>query len=183
MQSYGGRCTYCQTWNHSTDPRLCADVKHHMPCGKCQGDVIIVARNDLQLGALTRKDYQDAIDIQSAVNSSGVLIWLSNISKKIRNDLHKNSQAYSTEDFNKHPIIVLTIGKLADLAEMNDSPMPYQHAYEVCKAMAKCRVKGDVVRVRHNNKRVEIKEIRECGSYIVVSEGGLEVELMESDLL
>jgi hypothetical protein len=60
--------------------------------------------------ALTKADWQSALDVQDACNLSGVVHSLARILPRIREEVQ------STGLVNEHPIVVLYVDKLASLA-------------------------------------------------------------------
>ena len=84
---------------------------------------------------LTVKDYSDAITVQDACNTSGIVLSLCEKIEKIR----ETSQ--STADTNTHPIVVMLASKIHDLAGLGLSDTnAYSDAYILCRAV----VRGDL---------------------------------------
>jgi len=76
------------------------------------------------MAALTKGDWQSALDVQDACNLSGVVHSLSRILPKIREDNP------STGLVNEHPIVVLYVNKLASLSrQQDDSYESFTKAY------------------------------------------------------
>jgi hypothetical protein len=67
--------------------------------------------------ALTKADWQSAIDVQDACNLSGVVHSLVDILSSIRSEKDFSGTAY----VNRHPIVVLYVNKLASLTGDNFS--------------------------------------------------------------
>ena len=80
---------------------------------------------------LTKKDYQDALNSQSACNLSGIVHTFSKVVSKIWE--HAHSDGRGTEWVNKHPICRLYAEQIAHLsgAGMGDSDS-YHKAYTAC---------------------------------------------------
>jgi ribonuclease PH len=81
--------------------------------------------------------YQDAIELQDASNASGVVHWLS---REALPFIWEEQRAEGTHAVNNHPIMVLTVDKLASLAHMQDfgstSLQRFSEAYDICKERA-----------------------------------------------
>ena len=74
-----------------------------------------------------RKDHaKDALLVQDACNLSGVVHALSRIVREVREDM---PESYSTEEINRHPVVVLFAAKIADLARADAG---FTEAYRLC---------------------------------------------------
>lgn len=64
---------------------------------------------------ITKQDYQKALDVQDAVNLSGVVIAFANLLNKL------NAEHLGTEWVKKHPISVMFSSKIASLTDSDQS--------------------------------------------------------------
>lgn len=79
--------------------------------------------------ALTKQDYEDALQSQDAVNSTALIHALSRVVTRIREE----PDFSGTEYVNKHPIVILYLEQLCTLSgEVLDHPK-YGDAYHACK--------------------------------------------------
>lgn len=78
---------------------------------------------------LTSKDYRDAIEVQDAVNLSGVVrSWM---------EIMSRMSGMPTEERNHHPINVMFSSKVANLSGYEGNEMEaFNKAYTVCKEKA-----------------------------------------------
>lgn len=79
------------------------------------------------MAKLTKYDYQIAIEIQNAVNLSGVLHTWMDIIPKIRETVD------STAELNQHPISVLFAYKVASLSGQDHPNEVLDRAWAICK--------------------------------------------------
>ena len=85
---------------------------------------------------MNRKDYQLALDVQSAVNLSGVVRSLAAVTHHLWDDA--NATGAGTEFVNTHPITILYVAQLAHLCGLHVEHDPvYRDAYEECREWAK----------------------------------------------
>lgn len=63
---------------------------------------------------MTRNPYQLALDVQTACNLSGVVHSLAEALPIIRDEVRASGGG--TDEINRHPVVVLFVDKLADLA-------------------------------------------------------------------
>lgn len=82
---------------------------------------------DLQL---TPKDYQNAIDVQTACNLGAVVHSFSRVIKKIQHNARK--RGHGTDWINSHPIVKLYTEHLNYLSR----GIGYIQAYKVCETKA-----------------------------------------------
>src|SRR5258708_33039861 len=75
---------------------------------------------------LTRRDYQDALDVQDACNLSGVVFAFARVMQKICNE--SNAPNRGRDWKNTHPIAVLYASKIASLTGC-EMDMRYSNAY------------------------------------------------------
>lgn len=85
---------------------------------------------------LTSKDYRDAIEVQGAVNLSGIAHSLSRVVTRI----WEEPDCAGTDWVNTHPIVVLYVEQLVYLSGRppnrhlkSSSPIPYVQAYRICE--------------------------------------------------
>ena len=74
---------------------------------------------------------QAALDVQDACNLSGVAIAFADVMRTLC--AHVDA---STGERNRHPIAVLWLDKMADLAGISRDVNHFGPAYEACKALA-----------------------------------------------
>lgn len=83
---------------------------------------------------LTKRDWQNAIDVQDACNLSGVVHSLADVMPRIRQE----PDCTGTDYVNSHPIVVLYVSKLASLSRQDcfcDKAIErFGEAYETVKA-------------------------------------------------
>jgi uncharacterized protein YfaT (DUF1175 family) len=105
--------------------------------------------------------YQDAIELQDASNASGVVHWLSREALPFIWNEIRQEDGTGTADVNAHPIMVLTVDKLASLAHMNDygstSLDRYAEAYRLCEQRAEAIRKA-------NRQEIEAAEERDIAA-------------------
>ena len=82
---------------------------------------------------LTKRDYQDAIDVQDACNLSGVVHSFDKIVSRIWDEARE--KGLGTDYVNRHPIVVMFVSKLASLSG-GDSMENFRLAYEACQVLA-----------------------------------------------
>ena len=86
-----------------------------------------------QTPMLTQNDYQKALDALSACNSSGLMSSLSEVRDRIWLDVRANGGR--TRDLNQHPIVVLYVCQLHQLAGLGISDTTaFCKAYDVVEA-------------------------------------------------
>lgn len=78
---------------------------------------------------------QDAIDVQSACNLSGVVHAFSRLITELRGLLEKDP-GFSTESLNQHPIVQAYADKLASLARIQNDIDASMRAHGACNALA-----------------------------------------------
>lgn len=104
-----------------------------------QGHKILVKYADMKSraedGCPTKKDYQDALLVQSACNPRGILTSLVNVMPRIV------AEDSSTDAILGHPIFLLFIDKLASLAH-NKKFSDLTKAYEICRERGNCDTDG-----------------------------------------
>ena len=84
--------------------------------------------------------YQEALDVQNASNLSGVAHSLANITSKVWAEVRETG---GTEDVNKHPVIILFLDKMNQLAGLQNlsadsGPVvnAIANAYNICMEKA-----------------------------------------------
>ena len=83
--------------------------------------------DNTKFSGLTRRDWQNAIDVQDACNLSGVVHTFSDVISRIWWEANKRGEG--TNWVNTHPIVVLYVSKLATLSD-SDSCLAFSRAYE-----------------------------------------------------
>jgi hypothetical protein len=83
---------------------------------------------------LTKKDYQNAIDVQNACNASGVANSLKDLFSKIWEEARELGQG--THYVNTHPAVVMFVHKLCDLSGVNGDTYSFEQAYMICEDRA-----------------------------------------------
>lgn len=83
---------------------------------------------------LTKRDYEDAINVQDACNLSGVVQAWAKVMSKIWDEAR--AQSAGTQFVNEHPINVMFASKVASLTGC-ESFTSFASAYERCKRI-KC---------------------------------------------
>jgi hypothetical protein len=97
------------------------------------------AMNVTETKGLTARDYQDALDVQSACNLSGVVHSFSRVISKLREEVNKlgpecePSSPKGTDWVNSHPICRLYAEQIAFLT----SKMDYFDASKECREKSK----------------------------------------------
>ena len=86
---------------------------------------------------LTKDDYQSALDSQSACNASGLIASLAKLTPEIWDEARSKNQG--TDYVNTHPIIVLYLTQLINLAGFGCMPNDtiYNKAYDFCMEAVK----------------------------------------------
>lgn len=87
-----------------------------------------------------------ALAVQDACNLSGVAMTFTKVCEAVREDLH-STKSFDTPTFNRHPVIVLFLDKMADLAGLHDifphGPTEnFGRSYDACKRLAQ-KLEGD----------------------------------------
>lgn len=87
---------------------------------------------------LTKKDYRDAIEVQNAVNLSGVVHSFNSVLSKIWDEVHENKIVNATEYISNHPISVLYAWKIASLSRLLrcEDFAAFSKAYDQCLKMS-----------------------------------------------
>jgi hypothetical protein len=86
---------------------------------------------------LTQRDWQDAIQVQDACNLSGVVHSLAEVMTRVWDDVHTHHGG--THAVNTHPLVVLYLDKLWDLAgrpDFSDYQQAMRHAKGERKRLA-----------------------------------------------
>jgi len=81
---------------------------------------------------LEPRDYQLALDVQNAVNLTGVVIAFAEVLKRILR------VTKSTDKTNRHPIAVMYASKIGSLTRHHDA-LEFTNAYDRCQDMANSR--------------------------------------------
>lgn len=78
-----------------------------------------------------------ALAVQDACNLSGVAMTFGLVCEAVREDLHSRDE-FDTPTFNHHPVIVLFLDKMAQLAGLCPvGPDDYGRTYDACKRLAR----------------------------------------------
>ena len=88
---------------------------------------------------LTKKDYEQAIEVQDACNLSGVVHTLEELLPRIREEPDCTGTGY----VNSHPIVVMYVNKLSSLSGAENG-LAFSTAYDECKKRAKKSCGGPV---------------------------------------
>jgi hypothetical protein len=80
---------------------------------------------------LTKKDYQDALDVQSACNLGAVVHSFSRVMNKIQATARE--EMHGTDWINEHPITRMYVEQLVHLSKGTS----YNTAYDACSILAK----------------------------------------------
>ena len=80
---------------------------------------------------LTTKDYQSAIDVQSACNLSGIVFSFAKVMKRICNERAKGN--HGTDWVNTHPIAQMYAVQILHLTK----ECSYTEAYNICEQKSK----------------------------------------------
>ena len=77
-----------------------------------------------------------ALDVQDACNLSGVVFSFAKVMQVICDEAHRLGKG--TDWKNRHPIVILFLDKLADLAGCCDrgTGLTFSRAYDACRALA-----------------------------------------------
>jgi len=96
------------------------------------------------MSAITKHDYQGAMDSQSACNASGLIHSLADVTERIWKEARIKGEG--TDFVNTHPIVVLYVTQLAHLSgargRLDPARDAYAVAYQECEQGAK---EGDAV--------------------------------------
>jgi hypothetical protein len=84
---------------------------------------------------ITARNYQDALDAQSAPNLSGLAHTLSDVISELWKEAH--AMGHGTHWVNTHPIVKLYVGQMAELCRIGVlDPDVYLEAYKTCQEKA-----------------------------------------------
>ena len=78
---------------------------------------------------------KEAIEIQDACNLSGLVHGWHRSIIELREELGKQG-IFDTDKINQHPINVMWVSKLADLAHYDGSMTKFSFAYDACQELA-----------------------------------------------
>lgn len=81
-----------------------------------QGEPRYIGTGAVARDGLTANDWQAAIDVQSAVNLSGVAHSFSRLMSKLYQHVRQQDEPFSTIDVNQHPLAILYAVKMQQLA-------------------------------------------------------------------
>ena len=79
---------------------------------------------------ITKKHYQDALDVQDACNLSGVVFAFAKVMQDICDEAIR--EGYDTEWKNTHPLVLLWVDKMVDLSRHSFTAL--SKAYDVVQA-------------------------------------------------
>jgi hypothetical protein len=80
--------------------------------------------------------YTEAVRVQDACNSAGIINSLARMLPEIRADVERRDGQFSTDAMNKHPVIIAFIDKLASLAGIQSYESRVFEAHGICDERA-----------------------------------------------